>query len=257
MSAATIVIIIVVVAVVVLVGVVLITARRRLLKRRFGLEYDRVVGEKRSHRRAAVELARRRRRVQRLGIRPLTATARAKYAGQWPGIQQRFVDNPERAVIEAELLMLSVMKERGYPAEDHDQVAADLSVTNTQTLDHYRAARRISADAESGGASTEHLRQAFLHFRWVFGDLLGRPADAAPGATDGAKPGPAEVVQPRAAIADPAAPDERAQRPLPDGDGGQTNGAGRGTDGAEGEAPVPQLWRVPQPRSSEEQETAR
>lgn len=238
MSAAAIALVIVVVAALVLAGTAAMAARRRLLKRRFGPEYDRVVVEKRGHLRAAAELARRARRVQRLGIRPLTAAARARYAGQWPGIQQRFVDSPERAVVEAELLVLSVMRERGYPAEDHDQVASDLSVTNAATLDHYRAARQISADAERGDASTEHLRQAFIHFRWVFGDLLGRPDGAMPGVTDAAEPRPAEVVPPQPAIAGTAEPDQQ-----------------------EGPEPVAQLWRpavrVPPPRTSAEQETAR
>ncbi len=69
------------------------------------------------------------------------------------------------------------MTERGYPAEHHDQVLADLSVEHSGTLDRYRAAEEISQSAAAGTASTEDLRQAMIHYRALFGDLLGEPAD--------------------------------------------------------------------------------
>ena len=169
--------IIVVVAVVVLVFFSMAMTRRRL-QQRFGPEYDRVVGEKRGQFRAAAELARRERRVQRLRIRPLSTSVRAEYAAEWRAVQEGFVDHPLRAVIDGQGLLASVMKERGYPAEDGDQIAADLSVTHAATLDHYRAAQEISANAEQGDVSTEGLRQAFIHLRVVFGELLGKPGDA-------------------------------------------------------------------------------
>ena len=111
MSAAAIAII-VVVAVVVLVFFAMAMTRRRL-QQRFGPEYDRVVGEKRGQFRAAAELARRERRVQRLRIRPLTAAARAAYTVEWRTTQEGFVDQPEHAVIEGRELVAMVMKERG------------------------------------------------------------------------------------------------------------------------------------------------
>jgi hypothetical protein len=95
-------------------------------------------------------------------------------------VQESFVDQPLQAVIDGQDLLASVMKERGYPAEDPDQIAADLSVTHAATLDHYRAAQEISANAERGDASTEDLRQALIHLRVVFGELLGKPDDAEP-----------------------------------------------------------------------------
>ena len=186
MSAATIAIIIVVVAVVVLAISAMTTVHRRRLRRRFGPEYDRLAGEKRSQLRAAAELTWRGWRVQRLNIRPLTATARAEYAAEWRGIQEGFVDQPLHAVGEADEIVASVMKERGYPARDHDQIAADLSVAHPGTLVHYRVAQQISADADRGDASTEDLRQALIHFRTVFGELLGHPDGTEPRATDGA-----------------------------------------------------------------------
>ncbi|HEX4659427.1 MAG TPA: hypothetical protein VH307_18725 [Streptosporangiaceae bacterium] len=178
MSAATIAIIVVVVAIVVLVIAAMTTARRRRLQRRFGPEYDRVVGEKHGQLKAEAELIGRQRRVQRLDIRPLSATARATYAGEWAAVQERFVDQPQQAVAEAQLLVAAVMRERGYPTEDHDQIAADLSVEHAGALDHYRAARHISTNAETGDASTEDLRQAMVHYRALFSELLGQADDA-------------------------------------------------------------------------------
>jgi hypothetical protein len=178
MSAAAIAII-VVVAVVVLVFFAMAMTRRRL-QQRFGPEYDRVVGEKRGQFRGAAELARRERRVQRLRIRPLSASVRAEYVAEWRAVQEGFVDHPLHAVIDGQGLLASVMRERGYPAEDADQIAADLSVTHAATLGDYRAAQEISANAERGDASTEDLRQALLHLRIVFGELLGKPSDAEP-----------------------------------------------------------------------------
>jgi hypothetical protein len=171
MSATAIVVIVVVVAVVVF-GVVMVMGRRRQLQRRFGPEYDRVVAEKQSQLKAEAELTGRQRRVQRLDIRPLTAGARANYAAEWAAIQERFVDQPQQAVTEAQRLVVAVMSERGYPTEDPAQVMADLSVEHATTLDNYRMAQEISQNAAR--ASTEDLRQAMVHYRALFSDLLGQ-----------------------------------------------------------------------------------
>ncbi len=179
MSAGAIVAIIVAVVVVVVVIGVLSVARRRKLQQRFGPEYDRVVGETNSHRKANAELAERERRVRSLDIHPLEEAARAKYAREWAAIQVQFVDQPGQAVAQAGLLVTSVMQDRGYPTEDYEQILADLSVEHATTLDHYRAAHQVSLQAEGGTASTEDLRQAMLHYRALFGDLLGKPADPA------------------------------------------------------------------------------
>jgi hypothetical protein len=103
------------------------------------------------------------------------------YSAQWAAFQERFVDAPADAVAGSQLLVAAVMTDRGYPTEHQDQVLADLSVEHSDTLDHYRAAEQISASAASGTASTEDLRLAMIHYRALFSDLLGDPADAAPG----------------------------------------------------------------------------
>ena len=176
MSAAAITVIVVILVVVVVVAAAMTMARRRRLQRRFGPEYDRVVAEKQSQLKAEAELAGRERRMQRLDIRPLTAASRANYSGEWTLIQERFVDQPQQAVMEAQRLVVTVMNERGYPTEDPSQIMADLSVEHASTLDNYRMAQEISQNASA--ASTEELRQAMVHYRALFNELLGRPDEA-------------------------------------------------------------------------------
>jgi len=176
----------IVVAVIVVGAVVLgvmAVLRRRRLQQRFGPEYDRLVRERDSRREAEAELTQRERRVQDLDIQPLTDVARAGYAGRWTSIQEQFVDAPADAVSGARFLVADVMTERGYPAEQHDQDQglADLSVEHSATLDRYRAAEEISQRAVAGTASTEDLRQAMVHYRALFGDLLGEPAETGSG----------------------------------------------------------------------------
>jgi hypothetical protein len=179
MSTLTIVVIVVVVVVAAaLVTGVLAYLRRRRLQQHFGPEYDRLAGERDSKLKADAELTQRERRVRELDIRPLTDVARAGYADQWAGIQERFVDAPADAVAGSQLLVVAVMTERGYPAEEPDQVLADLSVAHASSLDSYRAAEEISQSAASGTASTEDLRQAMIHYRALFAELLGEPGDA-------------------------------------------------------------------------------
>jgi hypothetical protein len=159
---------------------VMAMSRRRRLQQRFGPEYDRLASERDSKRKAEAELTDRERRVRDLDIQPLTDPARAGYAAQWASIQEQFIDAPADALSGAQLLVTAVMTERGYPVEEDDQVLADLSVEYSGTLDHYRAAEEISDNAAAGSASTEDLRLAMIHYRALFGDLLGEPAGAGP-----------------------------------------------------------------------------
>ncbi len=198
----------IVVAVVVVVALVLAataTTRRRRLQQRFGPEYDRLVSEQHSQRKAEAELADRERRVRALDIRPLSAASRADYAAQWTGIQEQFVDEPAAAAAKGQLLVVTVMNERGYPTDDPDQMAADLSVGHANALDHYRSARGISDKAVAGTASTEDLRQAVIHYRELFGELLGERVgtrdslpDARAAEPAAAQPAPVDEAAPTA-----------------------------------------------------------
>jgi hypothetical protein len=185
MSAGTIVAIVVVVIIVAaLIAVAALAARRRRLQQRFGPEYDRAVEGSDSRFKAETELAEREKRVRGLNIRPLDPAARASYLSQWTTIQQQFVDSPTDAVTAAQSLITSVMSDRGYPTEDVDQITADLSVDHAETLGRFRTAQEISGRVADGTASTEDLRQAMVHYRALFQDLLG---EAAPDGTTAAE----------------------------------------------------------------------
>jgi hypothetical protein len=190
MSAGIIVVIVVAVIVVVAVAAgVAYSARRRRLRQHYGPEYDRLVEQGKSRRQAEAELAAREKRVRGMDIRPLDPAARSRYAGEWASIQERFVDAPQQAVGSAQRLVMAVMTERGYPAEGNGQVVANLSVDHAGVLDHYRAAYDISQAAADDRATTEDLRQAMIHYRALFQDLLGPE----PGATE--VPGEAGVAR--------------------------------------------------------------
>ncbi len=188
MSTGAIIAIIVVILIVaaLLVGLSVVN-RRRWLRGRFGPEYDRAVSEH-GRREAEAELTERERRVRQLDIKPLSPTARAQYASEWTAVQEQFVDAPQVAVTGAQTLVTAVMKDRGYPTEAFDQTVADLSVEHAATLDHYRAAHDISQRAGSGTASTEELRQAMIHYRALFTELLGQPGNSARDAQAAAAP---------------------------------------------------------------------
>lgn len=211
MSAGTITaIVIVVIIVAALIAVASLAARRRRLQRRFGPEYDRMAADGRL--RAEAELSKREKRVKELDIRPLDPSARANYQAQWMTIQQQFVDQPAEAVSGAQLLITAVLKDRGYPTEDLDQIMADLSVDHAATLGHFRTAQDISGKVADGTASTEDLRQAMIRYRLLFEDMLGEPAEHDP-----TEPVPEVPAEPATGYLDPvpAADDEAFPGELP------------------------------------------
>ena len=152
-----------------------VTRQRRStrLREQFGPEYDRTVGLTDSRREAESELAARRERRAGLDIQPLTASSRARYAEAWRGVQSGFVDDPAASLIEADRLVLIVMRERGYPVDDFEQRAADISVDHPVVVEHYRAAHAISERTNAQQADTEDMRQGLVHYRALFEDLLG------------------------------------------------------------------------------------
>ena len=168
--------IVIVVAAVVIVGAIVWSAtrarRRRDLQERFGSEYDRTVADAPSRREAESELSEREKRRDELDIRPLDQSSRDRYASQWQNTQAAFVDDPETAVGDADRLIQQVMRERGYPVDDFEQRANDLSVDHPEVISNYRAAHGISVANERGKASTEDLRTAMVHYRALFSELL-------------------------------------------------------------------------------------
>jgi hypothetical protein len=163
---------IVVVAVIIVVVIALLAWQRTRLRRRFGPEYDRAVDERGSTVAAERELLARERRYRRLDIKPLPEEARARYADRWRQLQEQFVDSPGDAVIEADQLVTSLMRDRGYETTGYDRQLEELSVEHAQVLGHYRAAHETSDRQARQEASTEDLRQAMVHYRALFTELL-------------------------------------------------------------------------------------
>jgi hypothetical protein len=168
--------IVIVAAVVVAVGIVVwlaVKARRtQTLKEGFGSEYDRTVEHAGGRRGAERELRERQKRHEELDIRPLSPEARDRYAEQWETLQSRFVDDPSGAVRDADALVQRVMAERGYPVDDFEQRAADISVDHPDLVEKYRTADGIARTNERGEASTEDLRHSVRHYRALFQELL-------------------------------------------------------------------------------------
>jgi hypothetical protein len=148
---------------------------RAELVRRFGPEYDRVLSEKGSPALAMRELEARAQRVRKLPIKELSDGERQSFTEAWRQTQERFVDTPLIAVRSAHDLVQQVMRSRGYPMDDFEQRIADLSVDHAGVVEHYRAADALHRQNQNGQANTEELRQAMMHYRALFGDLLGTP----------------------------------------------------------------------------------
>jgi FtsZ-interacting cell division protein ZipA len=148
--------------------------RSQQLHGRFGPEYDRTVREYGDRRKAESELERREKRVERFHIRSLPREERDRFAEAWRTEQAHFVDEPQQAVSEAHRLVNEVMRARGYPASaEFEENAADLSVEHPQVVQHYRVACDIAGRQERGQANTEDLRNAMVHYRALFEELLG------------------------------------------------------------------------------------
>jgi hypothetical protein len=161
--------------------------RHQALQQAFGPEYERAVTEYGDRERAERELASRQKRVERLRLRVLSTSERNRFAAEWREAQERFVDDPSGAVRASDELIQGVMRSVGYPVEDFEQRIADLSVDHAGVVQHYRAARMLADANREGRANTEELRQAFIHYRALFADLLEEPvsgfSEAAPART--------------------------------------------------------------------------
>lgn len=146
--------------------------RTERLQSRFGPEYERTVGTVGDQRAAEKELAAREHKRAKLDIVALSPEARNNYADSWRKVQTAFVDDPTGAVGEADSLVSRVMRDRGYPVDDFEQRAADISVDHPQVVENYRTAHRIHRSQEAGTVSTEEQREAFVHYRALFEELL-------------------------------------------------------------------------------------
>ena len=146
------------------------------LRQKFGPEYDRAVLTHGSERKAEAKLADRKERVEKLNLRDLDRVESEKFSRQWESVQSRFVDSPKGAVAEADDLVSSVMKARGYPVSDFDQRTADISVDHPRVVENYRSAHEIALRVGKDQATTEDLRTAMIHYRSLFEELVQVPA---------------------------------------------------------------------------------
>ncbi len=159
-----------------LVLAVLVMSKRRKqslrLQQRFGPEYSRTVDELGGRAKAESELRAREKRVERLNIMALAPSEAARFSQAWNELQNRFVDNPKGVVMQADQLVRELMLKRGYPMGDFERQAADISVDYPTVVENYRAAQAIAIRDHRGDANTEELRQAVVHYRALFDELL-------------------------------------------------------------------------------------
>ena len=163
-----------IVLVLIVVAALLIAKRRRSerLQSHFGPEYARALETEGDARKAETQLHEREKRVHSYSIRSLSANEQARFVESWRKVQALFVDNPRDAVARADELLTSVMSARGYPMTDFEQRSADLSVDYPVVIQNYRTAHDIAIRHEHGQAGTEELRQAMIHYRDLFAELI-------------------------------------------------------------------------------------
>lgn len=163
-----------VVALLIVVGMVARGARRarsESLREKFGSEYDHALSTHGNRKRAEQDLVERAEQVRKYNIVPLQANDRERFRRDWQKVETHFLERPTTAVVEADELVADIMRARGYPMGDFDRHAADLSVTHPRIVDHYRSGHKVITGAP-GSASTEDLRQAMLHYRALFDELI-------------------------------------------------------------------------------------
>jgi hypothetical protein len=170
-------IIIAVVLVLVVLGAILapIFARRKRSQRfqtKYGPDYDHTVKTMGNEKKAQTEMDKRQTHVETLNIRPLSIGERDQFLADWKAIQVKFIDQPGQATVEADHLIMEVMKMRAYPVSDFEQRAADISITYPELVSNYRLAREIAIKNEHHQAGTEELRQALIYYRSLFDELL-------------------------------------------------------------------------------------
>jgi hypothetical protein len=142
------------------------------LKDRFGSEYEHVTDAE-GRRGGEAALREREERVSKLQIRDLSNDQLQSFGRDWRNVQNHFVDDPEATIDQADTLVQKVMDARGYPLAGFDRQAEDISVDHPEVVSNYRAAHDVAEASRNHEATTEDLRQAMIHYRALFSDLLG------------------------------------------------------------------------------------
>ena len=171
-------IVLIAVVALVVVGLLVMAVQRfqrsQRLKQRFGPEYERIVNEAGDKRTAESELEARLAHVESLSIRPLSAEEVNRYSLEWQATQTEFVDEPLASLQKADHLIQEVMRAKGYPVDDFEQRAADISVDYPDLVTDYRGLHMIAAKEVDDEVSTEEMRQAMVHGRALFESLVTR-----------------------------------------------------------------------------------
>ena len=147
-------------------------SRTESLREKFGNEYDHAVTTHGNRKRAERDLEERAEQVRKYNIVPLSMSDRERFRADWQKVEQHFIERPTTAVVEADELVAEIMRTRGYPMGDFDRHAADLSVTHPRIVEHYRAGHEVIGGTSTAKPETETLRQAMLHYRSLFDELI-------------------------------------------------------------------------------------
>jgi hypothetical protein len=159
------------------VGVMLFQRRRtERLQEHYGPEYERSLDQAGNRRAAEAQLTEREKRHRELDIRDLRSDERDRFASSWENIQREFVDDPKRAVRDADVLILEIMRTRGYPVGDDggdfERRAEDISVEHPDVVQRYREAHAVRDATERGDVDTEQQRSAVASYRSLIDALL-------------------------------------------------------------------------------------
>jgi len=173
--AVTAIVIVAVIVVAAIATLIFLRSRTKKLQTRFGPEYNRAVAETGNRFKAEAKLQRLEKRVERYPIRPLSPTERDRFQQSWRAIQVKFVDDPSRALTEADQILAEAMSACGYPMSDFEQRAQEISVDHAIVVEHYRCGHDIAVRQSQGKATTEELRQAMIHYRALFDELMREP----------------------------------------------------------------------------------
>lgn len=146
--------------------------RSRRLRERFGPEYERIISATGDKGKAESELEARLAHVESLSIRPLPAEEVNRFSLEWQATQTEFVDAPLASLQKAERLIREVMEAKGYPVDDFEQRAADISVDYPDMVTDYRGLHLIAVKEADDQVSTEEMRQAMVHGRALFEHLV-------------------------------------------------------------------------------------
>jgi hypothetical protein len=173
-TTAVVIVVIVVVVIVAVASIISELSRRRATRarERFGPEHERQVEEAAQR----WESEPPEQRHESLHLRTLPAERRDQYREEWNGIQQRFVEVPGQAVQDADELVQVIMRDIGYPMDDFEHRAGDVSIEHPEVVRHYRAAHSVALAQRRGQAQTEpqELREAAGEYRVLVYELLER-----------------------------------------------------------------------------------